>query len=541
MRDESFLQAIIERPDDDAIRLVYADWLEEHNQPERAEFIRVQIERARLPEDHARQAGLFARELRLLAEHGAEWRAGPPILKSARFRRGFIEYVEGNAEELAEQMLDAFQHAPLRDMCVAGWSSSEGLVTLSDLPELARIGSIRVAEWDPATGEENLQAEFEAMLSDAPEFGALLGSRHLRNVTALSLSAVLSRVHLQDILRHKSLSGLRKLRLGVGLSADGIASELAEIPDLPLESLQVDPGLDCRHSLSMQGLQRLVNSGHWRRLRSLDVGVSPSNHQWLRFGEALELSNLRTLRLREGEGTGVGVASFLSLTDASSWGHLESLGLDGIYLGSDGTDHLLAHAGLRQLRHLEMVDCGQESEDVSRVFTCPELAGLRRLNLNTVCHDDILAGPEASPMAGLIELGLHVTNRAALAIGQSPHLHNVRLLSVGTERDECLRSIAGSVHLPALTWLQLQCYGHAKAEPATTQALTHNPALANLAGIHWTGATWFRDNLAPLLQLPWLVLRSDETGNLPAKEEYAKLLHRFGGPFPPLDEIRERE
>src|SRR5262245_31886156 len=44
---ESLLQAILESPDDDAPRLVYADWLEEHGTSEAekawAEFIRLQV------------------------------------------------------------------------------------------------------------------------------------------------------------------------------------------------------------------------------------------------------------------------------------------------------------------------------------------------------------------------------------------------------------------------------------------------------------------------------------------------------------------
>jgi uncharacterized protein (TIGR02996 family) len=38
----AFLAAILDRPDDDLPRLVYADWLDEHGEPERAEFIRTQ-------------------------------------------------------------------------------------------------------------------------------------------------------------------------------------------------------------------------------------------------------------------------------------------------------------------------------------------------------------------------------------------------------------------------------------------------------------------------------------------------------------------
>lgn len=39
----NILQAIIVEPDDDLHRLAYADWCEENGQPERAEFIRLQI------------------------------------------------------------------------------------------------------------------------------------------------------------------------------------------------------------------------------------------------------------------------------------------------------------------------------------------------------------------------------------------------------------------------------------------------------------------------------------------------------------------
>ncbi len=52
-QDNGFLEDITEHPDDDTPRLVYADWLDDHGQPERAEFIRVQCELARLGEPGA--------------------------------------------------------------------------------------------------------------------------------------------------------------------------------------------------------------------------------------------------------------------------------------------------------------------------------------------------------------------------------------------------------------------------------------------------------------------------------------------------------
>ena len=63
MIDEAaFLETIQDDLDDDTARLVFADWLEEHGQSERAEFIRVQTELARLPVTDARLPALRGRE-----------------------------------------------------------------------------------------------------------------------------------------------------------------------------------------------------------------------------------------------------------------------------------------------------------------------------------------------------------------------------------------------------------------------------------------------------------------------------------------------
>src|SRR5688572_2816258 len=98
---DALLAAIRDAPADDAPRLVYADWLDENGDPERAEFIRLQVEidplerfpdtdlanlqRAAirlhpsaplptdLPEPWPRYAGLARREEELLHAHRARW------------------------------------------------------------------------------------------------------------------------------------------------------------------------------------------------------------------------------------------------------------------------------------------------------------------------------------------------------------------------------------------------------------------------------------------------------------------------------------
>src|SRR5204863_9479551 len=94
--DRKFLDYIVANIDEDTPRVAFADWLEENGRAERAEFIRVQCERARLPAwDHA-QVRLRLREQELLKKYGEEWLAEVPAVEGARwegFRRGIVAEV----------------------------------------------------------------------------------------------------------------------------------------------------------------------------------------------------------------------------------------------------------------------------------------------------------------------------------------------------------------------------------------------------------------------------------------------------------------
>jgi len=58
---QAFLDTIIADIDNDAPRLIYSDWLEEEGDSDRAEFIRVQVERTRRPAWDAAQVSLRLR------------------------------------------------------------------------------------------------------------------------------------------------------------------------------------------------------------------------------------------------------------------------------------------------------------------------------------------------------------------------------------------------------------------------------------------------------------------------------------------------
>src|ERR1700731_4683476 len=59
-REQDFIRAIIANPTDDALRLVFADWLEERGDP-RGEYLRTQTALTGLPKKDRRYAGFKKR------------------------------------------------------------------------------------------------------------------------------------------------------------------------------------------------------------------------------------------------------------------------------------------------------------------------------------------------------------------------------------------------------------------------------------------------------------------------------------------------
>jgi len=108
---DAFIAAVLADPEDDAPRLIYADWLDEHGQSAYAEFIRVQVAVARHAgkwDDRTRALGkrerallLELRESHCLLQVGWGWtfylsRQGPPnqyAYNCAGFARGFTSEV----------------------------------------------------------------------------------------------------------------------------------------------------------------------------------------------------------------------------------------------------------------------------------------------------------------------------------------------------------------------------------------------------------------------------------------------------------------
>jgi uncharacterized protein (TIGR02996 family) len=200
--EQALLRAIIADPADDTVRLAYADWLDEHAEPDRAAFIRVQIELARLAEGDARRAALAAHEAELfevlrqerlrkevpseLAPYGGQY--------CAHYRRGFLASIslEVSSESVAAFRSAApalFMHAPVEELSLWGapvadwnshWNGTQSLGALApeevrdiaEVPELVGLSILNVAS--PALRIDELCR-------------AIIASPHLRNLRRLHL------------------------------------------------------------------------------------------------------------------------------------------------------------------------------------------------------------------------------------------------------------------------------------------------------------------------------------------------------------------
>src|SRR5262245_74448 len=107
---DHLLRAVLAAPDDDHLRLAFADWFEENGDAERAEFIRVQCRLAALPYATNEMRRLRERQKHLLSANRARWTAAFPALRDRgvkaedrwEFRRGFVECVTLSARSFLD-------------------------------------------------------------------------------------------------------------------------------------------------------------------------------------------------------------------------------------------------------------------------------------------------------------------------------------------------------------------------------------------------------------------------------------------------------
>jgi uncharacterized protein (TIGR02996 family) len=431
MQEESFLQAILDDPDDDNVRLVYADWLEENGQPERGELIRVQIALVRLPDDDDRRAELAARERRLLLAHGKEWKDGV----RGFFVRGFLERLNDwgggwDPDEFAAQAPDICARHPIRELSLEtpetpGWGKR-----VAACPQLSRLHTLRLQAAPSDYFSPPGQGSFEDTLE-------LLRSPHLVNLRGLELSngnyveGELPLGLLEPDERLPALRNLQRLNLGYSEVTDAtvqalVASRLVEtLTHLDLSSNPITP----------VGLRVLHDSPLWSRLEALNLSGLHllATPDYAALAEALGRSRLRRLNLTGlGARTNTSDALVRALVSAPSWGGLRSLNLD--------------------------------AADIELLAACPNLLGLTGLNQGSASS----TGDQVRALAN----SRHARNLIALTIHLAPDV------------DEGLMALAASPFLSRLVYLEVWADG---CSPASFTALMHSPNLRHLRVLQFFG------------------------------------------------------
>jgi uncharacterized protein (TIGR02996 family) len=165
MNPDVLLQAILAEPEDDSVRLVYADWLDEHGDQDRAEFIRVQCELARLGASDRRVQRLRHREKLLLRQHATEWAGSLRQLECygyIGFERGFVYSVrQVEAEEFLNHLPDFFERHPLQVVELVGVKPGE-MSAIAACPHMARLKELRFygGSFGPGEGQALARSPF---------------------------------------------------------------------------------------------------------------------------------------------------------------------------------------------------------------------------------------------------------------------------------------------------------------------------------------------------------------------------------------------
>jgi uncharacterized protein (TIGR02996 family) len=144
---EALFRAILAAPADDLPRLVYADWLQEHGNAERAEFIRLQCEAWHLCPQYATVTEARTAASRLYKGHADAWHAELPAISGVEwsdlFVRGFVDaaWVEAG-RNLRSQLDAAFASTPLLHLTAINFRR-KGLETLFKSPYPGRLATLR--------------------------------------------------------------------------------------------------------------------------------------------------------------------------------------------------------------------------------------------------------------------------------------------------------------------------------------------------------------------------------------------------------------
>jgi uncharacterized protein (TIGR02996 family) len=193
-------QRVVAAPLDDTPRLAYAEAVQDAD-PERTEFIWMQIEQRRLRRDRVsdeRQLEISLRSAYLKADRSAEWaREVRTLVAGYQFYRGFVEAVWLDAATFLARAAELYERAPVLQLYLSG--AAPVAQELFASPYLSRIRGLSLLRCELGDAEAGL-------IANSPYLSELewldLGLNHVgaAGVRALAASAALPRLGYVGLL-----------------------------------------------------------------------------------------------------------------------------------------------------------------------------------------------------------------------------------------------------------------------------------------------------------------------------------------------------
>jgi uncharacterized protein (TIGR02996 family) len=479
--------AVVADAEDDAPRLVYADWLEDHGDPVRAEYIRNECALwDKLPADADYPARIERRlELRVQVQprtmepklptavgfHDSSLEGGDD--SSVAFHRGFPYFaqdphVEGghpgrtHAEAFRDALAGVVSETTIRG--VDFYTLWRHFDVISSSPAAGRLSAISCHNSDPEDGPTaaemiaaspaaaNLVWLDLAQMSTNRDLTALASAEFPR-LLRLETNWWMPEDRVSDLLQADWFGRLRRIRMmNLTGSGDVVGAGLGRLPQLhTIESYEV-------HS---DALGALAAPGAFPALGRLSICAS------LRGAGSVTLANaeLPLLAVLELEGCGLRNDDVRTLLGASWFGRLRVLGMPTNEIGDRGVAAIAASPAAKNLQVLSLGDNSFGKGGLTAIARPGAFPSLTTLDLHSsvkrkASEDDVtrfLGGLEIPGLRHLDLNGWPVNDAGARAIVNNPSLANLAWLSLGYCRigKAGLEALAESPHLRKLIYLYL--------------------------------------------------------------------------------------
>ena len=380
--EADFMQAIIADPDSDELRLVFSDWLEEHGNTDRAEFIRLQIDMAKISPWTCEYGQLRDQTAEIYQRNKETWKIGEPFC-GEYYRRGFVENVEFILSSNIDLIERAFERTPVRHLCV--WCTDETLPELAKRKILQRLRGV----------------EFIYAQDNFKRYYDFVKSIHLKNLHTFSFRMTEINESLLEQLKSCSFaSDLKTLRFQEDEFVDDIVSLLAECPEfsnIRELSITADPIIADEYwdeyldsVMSAAEAEALADSLHLTALERIDLNGQLIGERG--FQALVQSTNMRTVReFRVGQftRTEIGPEGIEALVHSPNAGQLESLDLRRNPIKNAGVILLAQWEGLARLRQLNLGDCDIGNKGAQALAKSPYLQPHTMLNLggNPISED----------------------------------------------------------------------------------------------------------------------------------------------------------